>query len=256
MKYTKLLAAGLAVLSLDATAPNIVNAASDTTSSFTKSNGIANILTSEGARIYSAPGQNPTQRVLPVYSNWKVLGYTTVNGVKWFNVGKNQWINSQQTKYTESSNPTGTYYYGSKNATGVVKVHYKPGYGIAVWSQPGKGVIPGKYLKHGTSWKYFQTANVGGLLWYNLGGNQWVSAQYTTSDNPYGVAKYAFDYKSIVKITNPKGAKIYSDPNSGVTTGHVLPAASRWKTFEVLNNGDRWYNLGGNQWIMQEDTWG
>jgi len=250
----KFLTAGLAAISLYAAPTAIARAATNSTSSFTKSSGVASINTSEGARIYSKPGKNPTNRVLPTYSNWKILGYTTVNGVKWFNVGTNQWINSQQTKYTESSNPTDTLYYGNKYATGVVTVHYKPGYGIAVWSQPGKGVIPGKYLKHGTSWKYFKTASIGGLLWYNLGGNQWVSAQYTTSNNPYGVAKYAFAYKSTVKITNPKGAKIYSDTNSAVSTGRVLPAGSRWKTFEVLNNGARWYNLGGNQWINQIDT--
>lgn len=68
----------------------------------------------------------------------------------------------------------------------VVKVHYYPGYGIAIWNtykenrkcivRNGKGVK----LQHGTSWKYFSKVYYGGHYWYDLGGSQWMSGEFLT----------------------------------------------------------------------------
>ncbi|WP_297816171.1 SLAP domain-containing protein [uncultured Lactobacillus sp.] len=222
---------------------------------------IVKVQNAKGAVVYSKPATDAkTSRVLSNDSRWKAFKQANVNGTTWYNLGGNQWVlasdvdGSNASKNTTSST-NNTDSSDIKAATGTVTVHYKPGYGIAVWSQPGKNAIAGKYLKHGTSWKYFKVANVNGTVWYNLGGNQWVSGQYLTSNNPEGIARYTIDSRFTTKITNPKGAKVYSDPNSGISTGRVLPKNSNWKVFKVLGNGDRWYNLGGNQWIMQEDTW-
>lgn len=248
MNYTTMLAAGVAAVSIGAVSTSNVQAAS---SQFVKDSNVVQITT--GTNVYTHAGQGKTSRILPVYSNWKSFGYTMVNGVKWFNLGGNQWISAEATTYSKTPTSS-TSYYGATPKNGVITVHYIPGYGIAVYSQPGRSIIPGRYLKHGTSWKYFQTAQVEGMLWYNLGGNQWVPAKYTTSNNPELVAKYVYNKVSIQKITNPKGAQVYSDPNSGISTGRVLPAGSRWKSFKVMNNGVIWYNLGGNQWISETDT--
>lgn len=250
MNYTTVLAAGVAAVSLGAVNANSVQAAS---SQFVKEAGIVEISGSVNPHVYSQAGSGRTNRTLPIYSTWKTYGYTEVNGTKWYNLGGNQWVNSESTNFMKTS--TSTLYYGATPRNGVVTINYKPGYGIAVFSQPGHGAIPGRYLKHGTSWKYFQTANVNGMLWYNLGGNQWISAQYASSNSPEAVAKYSYAKIGVQRITNPKGAKVYSDPNSGTPTGKVLPAGSRWKSFRVLNNGVIWYNLGGNQWISSTDTY-
>ncbi len=256
-KYSKILTAALSAASLGAVATPAYAATSTqaqtNTPVFVRDSGIVSVANGNGATVYVKPGVGATNRTLPVYSNWKTSGYSVVNGVKWFNVGTNQWISSEQTNYSKTN--TSPIYYGAKNASGVVKINYVPGYGVAVWSQPGHGVIPGKTLKHGTSWKYFQTANVQGTLWYNLGGNQWVSSQYAISNNPYATAKSTIAKRFVTRITNTKGAKIYANPNSPQTTGRVLPKGSRWKVFKELNNGTLWYNLGGNQWINASDTY-
>ncbi|WP_276805091.1 SLAP domain-containing protein [Lactobacillus hominis] len=227
---------------------------------------IVKVDNAKGAVIYSKPTTTAkTSRVLPNGSRWKTF-LQTDNGMLWYNLGGNQWVlasdldastsTKKDTTKTNNSNNSGfTDYSKVHQGTGTVTVHYKPGYGIAVWSQPGKNAIPGKYLKHGTSWKYFKYVNVNGTIWYNLGGNQWVSGQYLINKNPEGIARYNYLSNFTVKISNPKGAKVYADPNSGITTGRVLPKNSNWKAYQVLGNGDRWYNLGGNQWVMQEDTW-
>ncbi|MBP2057409.1 flagellum-specific peptidoglycan hydrolase FlgJ [Lactobacillus colini] len=61
-------------------------------------------------------------------------------------------------------------------AKGVVTINAKPDYGVVVWSQPGKNPT-NRFLKNGTSWKFFKIAIINGMKWYNLGGNQWVPAK-------------------------------------------------------------------------------
>ena len=65
-------------------------------------------------------------------------------------------------------------------ATTAVTINYVPGYSIAVWSNYQGGQLTGNFLKHGTSYKIFATANdAQGNTWYNLGGDQWIMAKYT-----------------------------------------------------------------------------
>jgi hypothetical protein len=76
----------------------------------------------------------------------------------------------------------------SKKKTGVLKVTYVKGYGIQVWTKDGKMVASDakgakagdkKKLQDGTSWKVFGPAvTVNGHKMYNVGGNQYVDAQY------------------------------------------------------------------------------
>ena len=61
-------------------------------------------------------------------------------------------------------------------STGVVTINARPDYGVAIWTVPGK-TRTSRYLKNGTSWKFFKVAMINGEKWYNLGGNQWVPAK-------------------------------------------------------------------------------
>ena len=68
---------------------------------------------------------------------------------------------------------------------GVVKVN-KPGQSIAVWNTyEDSKQQTGKYLPHESSWKtYKKVVNVKGETWYNLGGDQWVSADDVQEEAP------------------------------------------------------------------------
>lgn len=69
---------------------------------------------------------------------------------------------------------------------GVVKVNAKNGQSVAVWNsyEDGKQQT-GKYLPHESSWKtYKKVKTVKGETWYNLGGDQWISADEAQEEAP------------------------------------------------------------------------
>ncbi len=72
---------------------------------------------------------------------------------------------------------------------GVVKVNSKTGGSVAVWnSYEDNKQQTGKYLPHESTWKtYKKVKNVKGETWYNLGGDQWISADDVQEEAPIAV---------------------------------------------------------------------
>lgn len=67
-------------------------------------------------------------------------------------------------------------------ATTKVKVNYVPGYGINIWDNYNGGHFTGQRAQHGTAWNVLdQKTDKKGRVWYQVGQNQWIMAQYTTS---------------------------------------------------------------------------
>ena len=94
-------------------------------------------------------------------------GRNYANGTYWYKLTNGNWIDG---RYLASNAVT---------RKGVKRVNYAPGYGIAVWNSPYDGrKATGKTLKTGTAWKTFKEVTVNNQVWYNLGGNQWMSGQY------------------------------------------------------------------------------
>jgi hypothetical protein len=112
-------------------------------------------------------------------SKWKTFSKATINGQTMYRIGnQSQWLPSQ---YTNAPSASTSHKSGSAATSSAVTIKYVPGYSIAVWSSPNSHrQYVGKKLKHGTSWKVFKKA-VGsdGYVWFNLGGNQWISSYYT-----------------------------------------------------------------------------
>ncbi|MBD5430649.1 glycoside hydrolase family 73 protein [Lactobacillus sp.] len=147
--------------------------------------------------VWNSPNEKITGQWLPANSTWKITGKKTSNGKTWYRISKNKWIQSAGIKVEKleaapvSQAPTTTTKtttkkekkttkkvdYTVQKSSGVVTVNNQPNAGIVVWSQPGKNPTT-KYLKTGTSWKFFKIAIWNGEKWYNLGGNQWVPAKY------------------------------------------------------------------------------
>ncbi|MCH4171629.1 MAG: SLAP domain-containing protein [Lactobacillus sp.] len=59
--------------------------------------------------------------------------------------------------------------------TGIVKVNNS----ATLYSNAGSGNT-GRTLDKNTEWRYFETQDVNGTTWYNLGGDQWVSGGQVT----------------------------------------------------------------------------
>ncbi len=118
-------------------------------------------------QVLSGPdGQKLDQRV-EAGSAFVVIASKYANGNLYYEISNGKWIMAKYT--TQEAQITAK--------SGVLTINSKPDYGVAVWRVPGQDQISGKFLKDGSSWRYFRVANVNGQTWYDLGGNQWISAK-------------------------------------------------------------------------------
>ncbi|BDR58991.1 hypothetical protein [Xylocopilactobacillus apicola] len=142
---------------------------------------------------------------------------------------------------------------------GVLWIKYVPGYGVNLWKTPGvtggaETLPDGSYrkLKHGTAWKYFQTATYpDGSKWYKLGNNQWVSALYVSlvgnTDDSWNVQPVTG--VGVINYVPGYGVNVWTTPDQKLYT-KKLPDGTAWQFFKIAtNNGKTMYNLGGNQWV-------
>jgi len=139
------------------------------------------------------------------------------------------------------------------SAPAVVTIKYVPGYGIAMWNsyQPNRKVV-GATLAHGTVWKVFRAVEVDGQRWYNLGGSQWVSSQYTVEGDARAalLAQPVVGQVTVRYVANASIA-VWNDVTSARhVTGKYLKNGTSWKAVsKTTYQGQTWYNLGGNQWV-------
>ncbi len=118
-------------------------------------------------QVLSGPdGQKLDQRV-EVGSEFVVIASKYAGGNLYYEISNGKWIMAKYT--TQEAQVTAK--------SGVLTINSKPDYGVPVWRVPGQDQISGKFLKDGSSWRYFRVANVNGQTWYDLGGNQWISAK-------------------------------------------------------------------------------
>lgn len=118
-------------------------------------------------QVLSGPdGQKLDQRV-KVGSEFVVIASKYADGNLYYEISNGKWIMAKYT--TQEAQVTAK--------SGVLTINSKPDYGVPVWRVPGQDQISGKFLKDGSSWRYFRVANVNGQTWYDLGGNQWISAK-------------------------------------------------------------------------------
>ncbi|GBG05279.1 glycoside hydrolase family 73 protein [Lactobacillus rodentium] len=153
----------------------------------TNVNDVATVTTTS-VPVWNAPTEakgTTTGQILKTASRWKVTGIATINSHRWLRVGTNQWIDSnhvtldsQKSVANTVDKPKSTPITSSASKTsGVLTINYRDDQAVTVWNQPG-GQPTGKYLTNKTSWRFFAVKEDYGATWYNLGGNQWVPAQY------------------------------------------------------------------------------
>lgn len=116
-------------------------------------------------------------RKLMTGTAWKFSAVATYpDGSIWYKLGTNQWISSEYASMYPIQNPN-LNDWKITNVSGVGVVNYVPGYGINLWTSPDQKTWT-KKLPHGSAWKYFKVAKKGNVTMYNLGGNQWVDANF------------------------------------------------------------------------------
>lgn len=134
-----------------------------------------------------------------------------------------------------------------------------------VYSDPGLTKPTGKTLPVNSRWQYFSRYNamvtingqtgVAGTLSYNLGGNQWVGANFSVDTD---AADFTVNpVRGTIIVTNSKGVKLYSDMAQSNPTGRTLPVGSRWQAYATINDKTgtiTGFSLGGNQYVNNADT--
>lgn len=115
----------------------------------------------------TAPNGQKLNQQVEAGSAFVVIASKYANGNLYYEISNGKWIMAKYT--TQEAQITAK--------SGVLTINSKPDYGVAVWRVPGQDQISGKFLKDGSSWRYFRVANVNGQTWYDLGGNQWISAK-------------------------------------------------------------------------------
>lgn len=118
-------------------------------------------------QVLSAPNGQKLNQQVEAGSAFVVIDSKYANGNLYYEISNGKWIMAKYT--TQEAQITAK--------SGVLTINSKPDYGVAVWRVPGQDQISGKFLKDGSSWRYFRVANVNGQTWYDLGGNQWISAK-------------------------------------------------------------------------------
>ena len=118
-------------------------------------------------QVLSAPNGQKLNQQVEAGSAFVVIASKYANGNLYYEISNGKWIMAKYT--TQEAQITAK--------SGVLTINSKPDYGVAVWRVPGQDQISGKFLKDGSSWRYFRVANVNGQTWYDLGGNQWLSAK-------------------------------------------------------------------------------
>lgn len=118
-------------------------------------------------QVLSGPDGQKLDQQVEAGSAFVVIASKYANGNLYYEISNGKWIMAKYT--TQEAQITAK--------SGVLTINSKPDYGVAVWRVPGQDQISGKFLKDGSSWRYFRVANVNGQTWYDLGGNQWISAK-------------------------------------------------------------------------------
>lgn len=157
------------------------------------------------------------------------------------------WASARGPFYT--SNP---FTFTIKNENGVAVVGAKA---ATIYTDAALTKSTGRNVRAGSSWQYFSyrqqlQGQIGGAYSYNLGGNQWISANglkiYPNSsrdnNNTFIVNYPAHPTWSVAK---------YQLVNGTMKPIGLLPAKSQWKTFrDQVVGGKVYHNLGGNQWVL------
>jgi hypothetical protein len=202
--------------------------------------------TTEKTPVFDAPSGELTGQLLGENTQWVYTSTQSANGATWLEVGTNQWINASQTNVTTGGSSTGDSSTGSEqNASGHVTISAT---GANLRDAPNGNII--RWLDAGTSWQVTGAKTVNGSLWYQLGGNQWVSSSTIAYDDSTNVSVSQGSDHQILHLTVT--AQLYSAPApaGGGLIGQSLQPNTDWKVNDLKTyDGQAWALVGSNQWV-------
>ena len=164
-----------------------------------------------GAPVYSSPVGNSslTGQKLPNGSKWSVDEQVSIDGVIWYRVGINAWINSKYMPFNKSDDIKPESHVVEQTwGQGTIKAaDITTGSGddetttaptsAKIYDSPysGQHEITGRVLDNGTQWKINGTVSdgYGGKTWYQVATNEWVCADDINFDGDTDVEPTAVE---------------------------------------------------------------
>lgn len=196
------------------------------------------VTTKNMARLYNDQGKLINNRALANNTPWVTDQKIDIDGVGTvYRVATNEFVKASDVEMQHG-----------KSSTGIVKVGAN---GALTYNYNNETyVTDGNELAVGSTWKYSRIDNVNGKKWYQIATNLWINGDDSTEFNGIavkntGVATIAYAPNSGVDLWQGFG-------NQKISTGRKLTNGTSWKFFQkvVDFNGDAWYEIGDNQWIL------
>ncbi|KRK78979.1 hypothetical protein FD03_GL001339 [Companilactobacillus nodensis DSM 19682 = JCM 14932 = NBRC 107160] len=229
----------------------------------TKTPGYVGTINKGGTLSYDDNG-NLTNSAFGNYTSWKLDAMKVVNGLTYYRVATNQWIDASSMTVNDSTgkviNITDTtdpsVDPNANPSSGITKT---PGYigevlsnGSGTSSYDDNGNPTGKFYDPSSRWQLTGTKTISGTQYYRIATHEWLLAssinifdangtQVTNSNN--------FSNNKVCKVINY--AEIFND--QGVSTQYVLPKDTEW----IINdsktvNGILYYKVANNEWIKSD----
>jgi len=209
------------------------------------------------ASIYGSDGK-PLGLTLPQGSQWKLGTKVTIGGTEMYPVATNEYVPAVFVNVAGST-------VANNNANSVVG---KTGtIKFTAYIVTADGTQTSTSLATGTQWKLGSTININGVPYYQVGGNEYISAaNFTVSDSTTTNTGATTGTSTATNPNQQTGVTITSNPNAGqigtaktgVTlvddngkaTNNTVSQGSQWKLGRIMHaNNQTYYQIGGSEWI-------
>ncbi|WP_300561246.1 C40 family peptidase [Companilactobacillus sp.] len=219
------------------------------------------VTTVRQARLYNNKGDLVKNRSLAANTPWYTDGKTDLNNVgSAYRVSTNEYVKVDDVQFSASGSSSSNISSGDTSVknSGTLEIAYAPTSGIDLYQGygPNKSAT-GTKLVNGTQWKFTQKViDANGDAWYEIGGNQWVSGQYTkvtNEDFSESSAKVWDPNFAALKVTGD--TPVYYDSSWGTATSQTLAAGTIVEVDSTVQSGNViWYEISNGGWLPSTTT--
>ena len=198
------------------------------------------IIKANAVQVYTLPKGNLTkEKKLAHDTTLTVLETKKIDGQVWYRIGTNRWIMAATTiKVGELENFKLKRLSKKTKTTATVWVNK-----LAIYNNVN-GKMTKKHLTRGTKVRIYAIATVNGGEWYKIGKNKWIPAA--------GVHELNDFYQVIIKAN---AVQVYTLPKGNLTKEKKLAHDTTLTVLETKKiDGQVWYRIGTNRWIMAATT--
>ena len=198
------------------------------------------VIKADAVQVYTLPKGNLTkEKKLAHDTTLTVLETKKIDGQVWYRIGTNRWIMAATTiKVGELENFKLKRLSKKTKTTAIVWVNK-----LAIYNNVN-GKMTKKHLTRGTKVRIYAIATINGGEWYKIGKNKWIPAA--------GVHELNDFYQVIIKAN---AVQVYTLPKGNLTKEKKLAHDTTLTVLETKKiDGQVWYRIGTNRWIMAATT--